>query len=199
MVERLRMQAVEALQPVGGVLRVGEQRARFAKRVRVELNQSITQLDVCFRVAEFAVRRTAQLVNRPVLMKEPGDFVRMAGEVAGELGTNGEIDPFAVRFAEVNHPPCGDLCQQFVLGIPLERHRRAFSSVAAPAEVLDEASDVELRAAMHEGHLRRADDHRLDRHVACRKLMMSPSTTMYSLPSRRTSPWSRHTAIEPRL
>ena len=28
--------------------------------------------------------------------------------------------------------------------------------------------------------------------------MMSPSCTMYSLPSSRTSPWSRHAAIEPR-
>src|SRR5436190_10786318 len=193
------MQSVVARRPVCGVLRVAEQRVRFAKRVRVELNQSIAQLDVCFCVAEFTVRRPAQLVNRPVLMKEPGNFVRMAGEVTGELGADGEIDPFAVCFAEINHPPCGDLCQQFVLGIPLERHRRAFSSIASPSEVLDEAADVELRAAMHEGHLRRADDDRFDRHVACRKLMMSLSTTMYSLPSRRTSPGSRHTAIDARL
>src|SRR5437867_10123854 len=35
-------------------------------------------------------------------------------------------------------------------------------------------------------------------HVANRKLMMSPSCTTYSLPSSRTSPWSRHAAIEPR-
>ena len=34
--------------------------------------------------------------------------------------------------------------------------------------------------------------------VAWRKLMMSPSSTMYSLPSRRTSPCSRHAAIDPR-
>src|SRR5688500_14806621 len=36
-------------------------------------------------------------------------------------------------------------------------------------------------------------------HVANRKLMMSPSATTYSLPSRRTSPWSRQAAIEPRV
>ena len=35
-------------------------------------------------------------------------------------------------------------------------------------------------------------------YVAKRKLMMSPSCTMYSLPSSRTSPWSRQAAIEPR-
>ena len=34
--------------------------------------------------------------------------------------------------------------------------------------------------------------------VAKRKLMMSPSWTMYSLPSRRTSPCSRQAAIDPR-
>src|SRR6476646_8845942 len=35
-------------------------------------------------------------------------------------------------------------------------------------------------------------------HVSKRKLMMSPSWTTYSLPSSRTSPCSRQTAIEPR-
>src|SRR5690242_19059949 len=48
----------------------------------------------------------------------------------------------------------------------------------------------------------RRDDDRCLRgninHVANRKLMMSPSSTMYSLPSRRISPCSRHAAIEPR-
>ena len=38
---------------------------------------------------------------------------------------------------------------------------------------------------------------RLGDHVANRKLMMSPSCTMYSLPSSRTSPRSRQAAIDP--
>ena len=48
------------------------------------------------------------------------------------------------------------------------------------------------------GRVNVARSHVQPAHVAKRKLMMSPSCTTYSLPSSRTSPWSRHAAIDPR-
>src|SRR5207249_5122356 len=102
-------------------------------------------------------------------------------------GRDHEIDRFAVALREVDHPPCRGLRQQLLLRIPLERNRRALGSESPPAQLADEAADVQFGAAVHQRHLRLADQHRSD-HVANRKLMMSPSCTTYSLPSSRTSP-----------
>ena len=140
-----------------------------------------------FGVRELAVRRAAEIVDRPVLMEEPGDLVRMADEIGRELRRDDRIDPLAVRLGQIDQPPRGGLRQQLVFRIPLERNRHALGAVAAARQLVDQAAHVQLRAAVHERHLRLADEHGL-RHVANRKLMMSPSCTTYSLPSSRTSP-----------
>src|SRR6185312_1113384 len=187
MVERLRPQSVVSRDPFRGVARVAEDRAGLAERLRVELDEPIAQPHVGGIVRELAVRRAAEIVDRAVLVEEPGDLAGMPDEVGGKLRRDREVDALAVRFAHVEHLPGGHLRQQFLLRIPLEGNRDALDAIPAPAEVVDQSARVQLGAAVHERHLGLADDDGPD-HVAWRKLMMSPSTTMYSLPSRRTSP-----------
>ena len=153
MVQRLGGQAVVARQPRGGVARVGEQPRRFAEHLGVERHQPVAQPDVGFRVRELAVRRAAEIVDRAVLMEQPGDLVRMAHEVGRKLGRDHRVDALAVRFGQIDHPPCGGLRQQLFLRIPLERHRHALGAVAAARQLVHEAAHEQLRAAANtNGH-----------------------------------------------
>src|SRR5207248_9415435 len=104
----------------GGVSLLSEERERFAKRFPVKVDEAIPQADIRFGMCEFAVRRPAEIVNRAVLMEQPGDLVRMTDEVRRELRADDEVDTLAVRLAEIDHAPRGNLRQQFLFGIPLE-------------------------------------------------------------------------------
>ena len=187
MVQRLGGEAVIAREARRRVARVAEQPLRFGEHFAVEPNQCVAQPDVTLRVVELAVHRAAEIVDRAVLMEQPRHLVRMADEVGRKLGRDHEIDRLAVALRKVDHPPRRGLRQQLLLRIPLERNRHPLGPEPPPAKLADEAADVQLRAAVHQRHLRLADQHRSN-HVANRKLMISPSCTTYSLPSSRTSP-----------
>ena len=77
MVERLGGEAVVAREPRRGVAGVGEQARRLAEHVAVEPDQAVAQPDVALGMREFAVRRAEQVVDRAVLVEQPGDLARM--------------------------------------------------------------------------------------------------------------------------
>ena len=158
MIQRLGDQPVVVRQPPGGVARITEDPPRFGECVSVEPNQLVPQPDVGFRVIEFTVRRPAQIVNGPVLMKQPGDLVRMPHEIRRKFRCDRQVDSLAVGLREIDHPPCGRMRQQLLFRIPLERHRYAFGFVAAGAQLVHQSGDVQLRPAVHERHLRFTDN-----------------------------------------
>ena len=247
MIQRLCAQAVVAREPVGCVLGVGEEAVAFAQHRGVQPQQLRAEGDVPLDVVEIGVRRAAQLVRRPVLVNQPGDLVRVAREVGGELRCDHAVDPAAVALREVHEAPRGSVREDLLLRVPLEGKSHPLGVVPARPELVHEAPHVQLCAAFDKRDLRFEDEDghgtcppdrgarspeqprpclatgrrrrvirvtRVPRpgarsrqpgadlmpvsYVANRKLMMSPSWTTYSLPSSRTSPWSRHAAIEPR-
>ena len=154
MVERLGDQAVVFGQSRGGVAGVAEQPLRFRERLRVEPNQPIAKPDVGLGMAELAVRRAAQIVNRAVLMKQPGHLVRMAHEIGRELRGDHEIHGLVVRLGQIDEPPQRRLREQFALRIGLERNRDFFRAVAEAAQLAHETADMPLGAAVDERHVR---------------------------------------------
>ena len=103
----------------------------------------------------------AQLVRRAVLVNQPRDLVRMAHEVGRELRRDHEIDRLAVALAQVEQPPGRGVRQDLVLRIPLERDADQLGVVAARAQLAHQLAHVDLGAAVHERHLRLADDDRI--------------------------------------
>ena len=59
------------------------------------------QADVAFGVCEVAVRRAAEVVDRTVLVQQPGDLVGVAHEIGRELGGDHRVDAHAVGLGEV--------------------------------------------------------------------------------------------------
>ena len=116
--------------------------------------------------------------------KYDGNFVR-----------DHQVDRRAVALAEIEQAPRGRVGEDLVFRIPLEGHRHEVGRVPALAQPVHELAHVDLGAAADKRHLRFTDEdgpdchaRRSPYHVANRTLMMSPSSTMYSLPSSRTSP-----------
>ena len=203
MIQRLGGQAIEFRNPVRGVPGIGEQTPALAQHVGVEPDQPLAQADILFVVAEIAERRSTQLVRCAVLMNQPADLVRVTNEVGRELRGDQEIDRPAVALTEIDEPPGGRVRKDFVLRVPLERDADELSEIPAGRQLARQLPHVGFRAAVHERHLRLADYDRdvqpygaagarpgtgESYHVACLKLITSPSSTMYSLPSRRSSP-----------
>src|SRR4051812_38791465 len=77
------------------------------------------------------------------------------------------------------------------IGRTVVDHKRADGSVFHQSG--DERRQIPAFVVCGDHHERGCDRH----YVANGKLMMSPSWTRYSLPSSRTSPRSRHAAIDP--
>jgi len=146
--------------PASGVACVGKQPFRLREHVVVERNQPVAKPHVAFGVIELAVRRADEIVDRAVLMEQPGDLVRMTDEVSGKFRRDDRVDPFAVRLGQIDHPPRRRVGQQLGLGVPLERHRHALRAIAAARQLADEAADVPLRATVDERHLRLANQNR---------------------------------------
>ena len=69
-----------------------------------------------------------------------------------------EIDRAAVALAQIEQPPRRGVRQDLLLRIPLERHADELGLVAARAQLAHQLADVDLGAAVHERHLRFADD-----------------------------------------
>src|SRR5438552_9750587 len=105
MVERLGAHPVVAREALRGVTRVAENRLRLAQGGAVELDQPIAEAHISFAVCELAVWRAAEVVNGAVLMKKPRDLPGMADEIRGEFRADRDVDPLAVRLAEIDHPP----------------------------------------------------------------------------------------------
>ena len=105
MVERLGDQAVVLRQPRRGVARVAEQPLRFGQHLGVQPDQPIAQPDVGFGVGELAERGAAQIVNRAVLVEQPGHLVRMADEVGRKLGRDHRVDRLVVGLRQIDEPP----------------------------------------------------------------------------------------------
>ena len=114
-VERLGGQAVVAGEPRGGVARVGEQPGRFAEDLVVERNQPVAQPDVRLGVPELAVRRVEQIVDRAVLVEQPGHLARVADEIGRKLGRNHRVDALAVGLGQIDQPPGGGLREELAL------------------------------------------------------------------------------------
>src|SRR4051794_8957329 len=164
MVERLSDEAVELGETGGGVPRVGEQCAAFAEHLRVQPRQRVTQSDVELGVGEVAVRGAAQLVGRAVLVNQPRDLIRVPREVRRKFCPDDEIDRAAVTFAEIQEAPRRGVRKNLFLRVPLEWHADELGRVAASAQLAYQLTDVNLRAAVHEGNLRLANEDRLDGH-----------------------------------
>ena len=123
----------------------------------------VAERDVALGVIELAVRRAAQIVGGAVLMEQPGDLVRMAGEVGRELRGDDAVDRLAVALGQIDHPPRGGVREELVLRIPLERQStRARRGSRARRSSSTSSRDVQLGAAVHERHLRFADHDRID-------------------------------------
>ena len=162
MVQRARQDAVELLETTGGVLRVGKDVAAFAEHAPIEIEQLAAEAHVSFRVFEIAVRRTAQFVRHAVLMDHPRNLARVAGEVAGKPGRNQQVDRLFVAYRQFEQPPRGSLRENLGFCLRPERNRDPFDCVVAPLQLSDERPDVQLRAAIDEGHLCVGDDDSLD-------------------------------------
>src|SRR5881396_984894 len=106
----------------------------------------------------------------------------MPGKVGGKLRGDDEIDVSAGGRRHVEQPPRFRTRKQLVPWVVPEGNGHDLRVVPARGERSRELAHENLGAAVHERHLRLQDQ------VAKRKLMISPSWTMYSLPSRRTSP-----------
>ena len=115
MVQRLGGQAVVAREPRGRVAGVAEEARDSVSAPRSSAISVVAQPDVGFGVVELAVRRAAEIVDRAVLMEQPGDLVGVPGEVGRELGRDDRVDALAVGLAQVDHPPRGGVRQQLVL------------------------------------------------------------------------------------
>src|SRR5262249_14401023 len=157
--------------------------------------------DIRFRVREVAVLGAAQLVRGAMLVDQPRDLSRVPRTIGREARRNQQVNRLSGARREIEQPPRRGLCQQLRLRLRPKRDRNLLDVGAAPPQLVDERPHVQFGPAPDERDLRFSDD---DSHksrgvyVAKRKLMISPSLTMYSLPSRRTSPCSRHAAMEPR-
>jgi hypothetical protein len=84
----------------------------------------------------------------------------MADEIRRELGGDDEIDRAPVALAQIEEPPRGRVRQDLVLRVPLERHAHKLCLVTARGQLPHELADVHFGAAVHERHLRFADDDR---------------------------------------
>ena len=97
-------------------------------------------------------------------MDEPRDFIGMTHEIRRKLGSDHQVDRFAVAFAQVDEPPRGRVRQDFLLRIPLERHADDLGLVAVGAQLLVQRADVVLGAAVHKWNLYFADNDALNGH-----------------------------------
>ena len=212
MIQRLGGQAVVAGQTIRRVPRVAEHVAALAEHPAVQLHQRLPQADVLLDMGEVGVGRAAQLVGGTVLVDEPRHLARVAREVGRELRADREVDRLPVALAQVEQPPRRGVRQDLGLRVPLERHAHPLGAVAVRPQLLESSptwysappstkgtcasQTTMVRTAI--GRRRSATGHRAPDHVACLKLITSPSRTTYSLPSSRSSPCSRQAASEPR-
>src|SRR4029079_18952354 len=101
-------------------------------------------------------RGPIELVRLAELVDKPHALVRMADEIRRELRGDHHVDPAAVDFVEVDHPPEERLRENTRAGIPLEGKRDDVRLVAARAKLVDERIREDLGAAACERHLRPA-------------------------------------------
>ena len=132
--------------------------AALAEHLGVEPNQVVAYADVELGVREVAVLGSAEFVGRAVLVDEPGDLVRMSGEVGRKFRGDEQVDWLAVRFAQIEQAPGGGVRQNLFLRVPLERHAHEFREEPAEAQLPHQLPDVNLGAAVHEWNLRLADN-----------------------------------------
>src|SRR5687768_3127823 len=131
-------------------------------------------------------------------MHQPHNLRGMTHEVRGKLRRNRKIDRTPKRLADVDEAPRRRVRHELVAWLVPERNRHDVGVVPPLAQRAGELADEDLGAAVDERRLRFQDQDSSNTHVAWRKLMISPSSTMYSLPSSRTSPCSLQACIEPR-
>src|SRR5437763_4532818 len=134
-----------------------------------------------------------------MMVDEPQYLPRVAGEVGRKFRRDHQVDTAMAHARHVEMTPRLGAREDLLARIVAKGHRHDLRLVTARVERGGQLAHEDLGAAVHERHLRLKDqDAEASHYVACRKLMMSPSWTMYSLPSRRSSPWSRQAAIVPR-
>jgi len=102
--------------------------------------------------------------NLAELVENPGDLVRVADAVRGELRRDDDVDRSTVRLAQVHEAPEEGLREHPLTGVPLERERDEVRVVPARTELLDQVVGEDLGAAAGKGNLRPADR---DPHVGC--------------------------------
>ena len=146
-----------ALEPVGDVAGGREDLLGLAEGDPVELLDATADRALLGRLAELPELGAVELVGLPELVDEPDDLVRMADDVAGELGRDHELDPPAVRLVEVEQPPEERLGQHALARVPLERNGDEVGVVSALGELGDEVVREDLDAPSRERHLGAAD------------------------------------------
>ena len=94
--------------------------------------------------------------------EKPGTihFVWMPDEVRRELRSNGQVDGPPVAFAQVQEAPGCGVRENFPLGIPLKGEAHQLRQVPVLPQLIDELTDVVLRAASDERDLCLAHYHR---------------------------------------
>ena len=98
-----------------------------------------------------------RIENLAELVNAPDHLVRMAHAVRGELRPDDEVDRPAVRLLEVQQPPEERLGQHTRARVPLEGHRHQRRLVVALSQLGHQRLGEQLRPAVLERHLRRAD------------------------------------------
>ena len=157
MIERRGIEPVEAAQPVRDCGRDGVAAHALAEHLLVERQELCLEPDVALVVAEVAVDRAGELVGRPVLMDEPAHLARVAGEVAGKLRADHQVNRPPVAFGQIEHPPRRGVRQDLVFRVPLEGQGDAIGLEPARPQLVHQLADQQLGTASHERHLRLAD------------------------------------------
>ena len=166
MVQGLRIEAVECLQPVRGVPGVCKQAPALPQRLPIEIDEGLSQPDVFVGVREIAVFGAAQLVRRAMLVNQPRDLVGMPHEIRRELRADDEIDRLAVALAQVDQAPRRGMREDLSLRIPLKRNADELGLIPVCAQLPMQRANVVLGATMHERNLHFADNDALNTHRA---------------------------------
>ena len=185
--QHLGLDAVEALQAVGDVARGREDAARLAERDAVEPLDRAARRAILGAVGELAELGAVVVVCLPELMQHPGDLVRVADAVGGELRRDHAVDRPPVGLGQVDEPPEERLVEHARAGVPLERHRHELGLVAARTQRVDEVLRHQLRPAPHERHLRRADR---DSHFDSSRWMRSSRSSISFSTASLNARWS---------
>src|SRR5205814_3311347 len=151
MIQRSGGNAVESLDAIGRVPRVGHDALALGEHARIERGELRSKARVLLAVGEITVRRAVEIVRGAVLVDQPDHLARMPREPGREARGDQQVDRPRVAARQVEHPPGGGLPEQLVFA-SVKRERDALGFVSALPQLRDERLRVELRAIAGKRH-----------------------------------------------